>query len=261
MKNIKVEITNVNTSKLNVLTGKEKQRLFILAKNGDVEARDKFIQGNLKLILSIVKRFNNRNENVDDLFQIGCVGLIKAIDNFDVNQNVQFSTYAVPMIIGEIKRYLRDNTAFRVSRSLKDIAYKAMKYKEEYFKEKGIEPLLEEISEGIGEDKEELLIALDSLQEPVSLYEPAYNDGNDSIYIMDQIKDKKNEEEIITEKMVIKELLDKLDNRERYIVERRFFEGKTQMEIAEEIGISQAQISRIEKTALLNMKKRLRVNN
>ncbi|MBO5141842.1 MAG: RNA polymerase sporulation sigma factor SigG [Clostridia bacterium] len=253
----KVEITNVNTSKLPVLTNEEKQELFIKIKQGDKEARETFINGNLKLVLSVVKKFNNRGENVDDLFQVGCVGLIKAIDNFDLSQNVLFSTYAVPMIIGEIRRHLRDNNSIRVSRSLRDIAYKSLQAKEKLIVLNEKEPTIEEIAKEVGVTKEEITQALDAIQDPVSLYEPVYNDGVDSLYIMDQVKDKKNTDENWLEDISISEAMKKLNGREKIIINKRFFDGKTQMEVAEEIGISQAQVSRLEKNALLKMKKNI----
>ena len=253
----KVEITNVNTAKLPVLTNEEKQELFIQIKQGDKKAREKFINGNLKLVLSVVKKFNNRGENVDDLFQVGCVGLIKAIDNFDLSQNVLFSTYAVPMIIGEIRRHLRDNNSIRVSRSLRDIAYKALQAKEKLITQNSKDPTIEEIAKELEITKEEITQALDAIQDPVSLYEPVYNDGVDSLYIMDQVKDKKNIDENWIEDISISEAMKKLNAREKIIINKRFFDGKTQMEVADEIGISQAQVSRLEKNALLKMKKNI----
>lgn len=253
----KVEITNVNTSKLPVLSNEEKNELFIKIKQGDEEARQKFINGNLKLVLSVVKKFNNRGENPDDLFQVGCIGLIKAIDNFDLSQNVLFSTYAVPMIIGEIRRHLRDNNSIRVSRSLRDIAYKALQAKEKLMNKNAKEPTIDEIATEIGFSKEEISYALDAIQEPVSLYEPVYNDGTDSLYIMDQVRDNKNLDENWVEDIAISEAMKKLNEREKMILTKRFFDGKTQMEVADEIGISQAQVSRLEKTALLRMKKNI----
>jgi len=250
----KVEISGVNTSKLPVLTEEEKEELFDRIEKGDKEARDLFIQGNLRLVLSIVQRFNNSNEDASDLFQIGCIGLIKALDNFDRTLNVKFSTYAVPMIIGELKRYLRDYNTIRVSRSLKDIAYKAIYAREKLVKEGQKEPTIEEISKIIEVPKEDIVVALDAIQTPVSLYEPVYTEGGDTLYVMDQISDKKNKEDTWIEELSLKQALDKLTQRERNIVELRFFKGKTQMEVADEIGISQAQVSRLEKNALRNMK-------
>lgn len=251
----KVEICGVNTSKLPVLSNEEKEKLFIEIKNGNKEARQQFINGNLKLVLSVIKRFNNRNENADDLFQVGCIGLIKAIDNFDLSQNVLFSTYAVPMIIGEIRRHLRDNNSIRVSRSLRDIAYKALQLKEQILNFENREASIDEIAKNLGLDKEEVAHALDAIQEPVSLYEPIYNDGADALFIMDQISDNKNVDENWIEDIAISESLKKLSDREKNIIRKRFFDGKTQMEVAEEIGISQAQVSRLEKTALYRMRK------
>lgn len=251
----KVEICGVNTSKLPVLTNKEKEELFIKIKAGDKKAREEFINGNLKLVLSVVRKFNNRGENVDDLFQVGCIGLIKAIDNFDLSQNVLFSTYAVPMIIGEIRRHLRDNNSIRVSRSLRDIAYKALQAKEALVAKNNREPTIDEVAKEIGAPKEEIANALDAIQDPVSLYEPIYNDGADSLFLMDQIGDEKNKDENWVEDIAISEGLKKLNNREQMIIRKRFFDGKTQMEVADEIGISQAQVSRLEKSALLHMRK------
>lgn len=251
----KVEICGVNTSKLPVLTNKEKEELFIKIKAGDKKAREEFINGNLKLVLSVVRKFNNRGENVDDLFQVGCIGLIKAIDNFDLSQNVLFSTYAVPMIIGEIRRHLRDNNSIRVSRSLRDIAYKALQAKEVLILKNNREPTIDEVAKEIGISKEEIANALDAIQDPVSLYEPIYNDGADSLFLMDQIGDEKNKDENWVEDIAISEGLKKLNNREQMIIRKRFFDGKTQMEVADEIGISQAQVSRLEKSALLHMRK------
>ena len=254
----KVEICGVNTSHLPVLTNEEKEALFERIKKGDRQARERYIKGNLRLVLSVIKRFSSSNENADDLFQIGCVGLMKAIDNFDTTLNVKFSTYAVPMIIGEIRRYLRDNNSIRVSRSLRDTAYKAIYAKENYMKQNLKEPTLNEIAEEIGIDKEEIVYALDAIQSPVSLYEPVYTEGGDTLYVMDQISDKKNKEENWIENLSLKEALKRLDVRERNIVEMRFYEGRTQMEVAQEIGISQAQVSRLEKHALKSMRTYLR---
>ena len=254
----KVEICGVNTSRLPVLTNEEKEALFERIKKGDRQARERYIKGNLRLVLSVIKRFSSSNENADDLFQIGCVGLMKAIDNFDTTLNVKFSTYAVPMIIGEIRRYLRDNNSIRVSRSLRDTAYKAIYAKENYMKQNLKEPTLNEIAEEIGIDKEEIVYALDAIQSPVSLYEPVYTEGGDTLYVMDQISDKKNKEEKCIENLSLKEALKRLDVRERNIVEMRFYEGRTQMEVAQEIGISQAQVSRLEKHALKSMRTYLR---
>ncbi len=250
----KVEICGVNTSKLPLLNSNEKEELFKRILVGDKEARELYIKGNLRLVLSIIQRFSNSNENVDDLFQIGCIGLMKAIDNFDITQNVKFSTYAVPMIIGEIRRYLRDNNSIRVSRSLRDTAYKAIYAKEALLKKNDKEPTVCEIASEIGMAKEDIVYALDAIQSPVSLYEPVYSEGGDTLYIMDQVSDKKNKEENWVEEISLREALSKLSDRERNIIELRFYEGKTQMEVAKEIAISQAQVSRLEKSALKSMK-------
>lgn len=250
----KVEICGVNTSKLPLLKNEEKDELFRRIKEGDEEARELYIKGNLRLVLSVIKRFSNSNENVDDLFQIGCIGLIKAIDNFDSTLNVKFSTYAVPMIIGEIRRYIRDNNSIRVSRSLRDTAYKAIYAKEGYMKKNLKEPTINEIAEEIGISKEDIVFALDAIQSPVSLHEPVYTENGDSLYVMDQISDKKNKEENWVEELSLSEAMKKLSERENYIIQLRFFEGKTQMEVAKEIDISQAQVSRLEKNALRNMR-------
>lgn len=251
----KVEICGVNTSKLPVLSNEEKKELFIRIKQGDLDAREKFIQGNLRLVLSVIKRFRGRGENPDDLFQVGCIGLIKSIDNFDLNQNVQFSTYAVPMIIGEIRRYLRDNNSIRVSRSIRDLAYKAISYKEKFLKENNREPTLEEIAKELEVEVEEIAFSLDAIQDPVSLQEPVFNDGTDNVFIMDQIHDIKNTEDKWAEDITIYEAMKKLNEKEKMIVDKRFFEGRTQMEVAEEIGISQAQVSRLEKSAIAHIKR------
>lgn len=251
----KVELCGVNTSKLPLLSKEEKNELFLKIKKGDMEARTKFINGNLRLVLSVIQRFYGRGENADDLFQVGCVGLIKAIDNFDLSQNVQFSTYAVPMIIGEVKRYLRDNNSIRVSRSTRDLAYKVIQFKEKYTKENGKEPHIEEIAKELDVSKEDIAFSLDAIQDPVSLQEPVYNDGTESIYIMDQVKDSKNTDEMWAEKLTIKGAMEKLNDKEKMIVKKRFFDGRTQMEVAEEIGISQAQVSRLEKTAIQHIKR------
>lgn len=254
----KVEICGVNTSKLPVLTSEEKEDLFRKIKEGDSKARELYIKGNLRLVLSVIKRFQSSNENADDLFQIGCIGLMKAIDNFDTTLNVKFSTYAVPMIIGEIRRYLRDNNSIRVSRSLRDIAYKAIYAKEHYIRQHLKEPTIEQISEEIGMDKESVTYALDAIQSPVSLFDPVYSEGGDTLYVMDQISDKKNREEFWIENLSLRDALERLGERERHIIEMRFYDGKTQMEVADEIGISQAQVSRLEKHALKSMKNYLR---
>lgn len=254
----KVEICGVNTAKLPLLSNDEKDQLFARIQEGDMEARELYIKGNLRLVLSVIKRFSSSNENADDLFQIGCIGLIKAIDNFDSTLNVKFSTYAVPMIIGEIRRYLRDNNSIRVSRSLRDTAYKAIYAKEGYMKKHLKEPTINEIAEEIGIAKEDIVFAMDAIQSPVSLYDPVYTEGGDTLYVMDQISDKKNKEENWVEVLSLNEAIKRLNERERHIIELRFFEGKTQMEVADEIGISQAQVSRLEKNALKAMKSYLK---
>lgn len=251
----KVEISGVNTAKLPVLSNEEKQELLKKVKDGDLGAREKFIQGNLRLVLSVIQRFYGRGESADDLFQVGCVGLIKSIDNFDLSLNVQFSTYAVPMIVGEVKRYLRDNNSIRVSRSIRDLAYKTIQIKERYTKEHGKEPTIEEIAKELGVEKEEISFSLDAIQDPLSLQEPVYNDGSESIYIMDQVKDTKNTDELWIEKMAIEGAMEKLTEKERMIIQKRFFDGRTQMEVADEVGISQAQVSRLEKTAISHIKR------
>lgn len=254
----KVEICGVNTSKLPILKNKEKEELFKKILEGDKEARETYITGNLRLVLSVIQRFNNSGEMVDDLFQVGCVGLIKAIDNFDVTQNVKFSTYAVPMIIGEIRRYLRDNNSIRVSRSLRDIAYKALQVKESLIKKWDREPTIEEIAKELDIPKEDIIFALDAIQDPISLFEPIYNDGGESLYIMDQVSDKHNKEENWIQSISLKDAMNKLSDREYDIVKLRFFQGKTQMEVANEISISQAQVSRLEKSAIHHMKRYLK---
>ena len=251
----KVEICGVNTSKLPVLSNEEKNRLLNEIKNGNKEAREEFINGNLKLVLSVIKRFYGRGENLDDLFQIGCIGLIKAMDNFDLDLNVQFSTYAVPMIAGEIRRYLRDNNMVRVSRSVRDLAYKTLSVKEKITKETQKEPTVEEIAKELGVDKEEIAFSLDAIQEPVSLQEPVYGDGTENLYIMDQVKDNKNTDEYWAENITITEAMKKLNEKEKMIINKRFFEGRTQVEVADEIGISQAQVSRLEKSAIEHIKR------
>ena len=251
----KVEICGVDTSKIPVLTPEEKTELFIRIQNGDKEARNIFINGNLRLVLSVIKRFYGRGENVDDLFQVGCIGLIKAMDNFDLSQNVQFSTYAVPMIIGEIRRYLRDNNPIRVSRSVRDLAYKALALKEKMIKENQKEPTIEEIAKELGVDKEEIVFSLDAIQEPMSLQEPVYGDGTENLYVMDQVRDNKNTDEYWAENITILEAMKKLNDKEKMIINKRFFEGRTQVEVADEIGISQAQVSRLEKSAIEHIRR------
>ncbi len=250
----KVEISNLNTSDIKVLSSEEVNELFNKMKEGDLNAREELINGNLKLVLSILKNFTNKTDNMDDLFQVGVLGLVKAIDNFDTSFSVKLSTYAVPMILGEIKRYLRDNTSLRISRSVKDIAYKTLKVKEELTNTLGKEPSIKEISEVIGFSEYEIVNALDSLREPVSMYEPIYNDGGDTIYLFDQLSSK---EDVYSQdiRIAVDKALKSLKPREQYIIDERFIVGKTQMEIANELGISQAQISRIEKNAITNIKK------
>lgn len=251
----KVEICGVNTSKLPVLSNQKMRELLDLVRRGDKEARDKLIYGNLRLVLSVIQRFNNRGEYVDDLFQVGCIGLMKAIDNFDLSQNVKFSTYAVPMIVGEIRRYLRDNNPIRVSRSLRDVAYKALQVRDALVSRNSKEPSITEIADELKLPREEVVYALDAIQDPVSLFEPIYHDGGDPIFVMDQVSDEKNQDSTWLEGISIREAMEKLSERERLILKLRFFEGKTQMEVAEEIGISQAQVSRLEKAALKHMRR------
>lgn len=255
MKINKIEICGVNTAKLKVFNNSEKVRLLKLIKDGDKKAREEFINGNLRLVLSVVQRFSNRGENMDDLFQVGCVGLIKAIDNFDIGQNVKFSTYAVPMIIGEIRRYLRDNNSIRVSRSMRDTAYRALQVKESMTAANSKEPTIEEIARKVDLPKEDIVMALDAIMDPLSLFDPVYSDGGDTIYVMDQVSDKKNIDEDWLEEIALKEAIKHLSNREKRILTLRFFDGKTQMEVAGEIGISQAQVSRLEKNALTQIKR------
>jgi len=249
----KVEICGVDTSKLKVLKEKEKMELLIKTRQGDAAAREKLINGNLRLVLSVIQRFVNRGENLDDLFQIGCIGLIKAIDHFDIDQPVRFSTYAVPMIQGEIRRYLRDFNSVRVSRSLKDIAYKAMQVKERLTNQNCRDPSIEEIAREMKLPKSKVVLALEAIVDPVSLYEPVYSDGGDTIYVMDQVGDENTDESWLGE-IVLKEAIKNLNEREKSILTLRFFQGKTQVEVANEIGISQAQVSRLEKGALNKIK-------
>ncbi len=250
----KVEICGVNTAKLPILKEEEKEELFRRIKQGDTDAREAYIKGNLRLVLSVIKRFSGNHENIDDLFQIGCIGLIKSIDNFDDTLGVKFSTYAVPMIVGEIRRYLRDNNSIRVSRSLRDTAYKAIHAREILQKNSMQEPTLDEIAKEAGIPKEDIVYALDAIQSPLSLYDPIYTDGGDTLYVMDQISDKKNKEDTWVEKLSLSDAMSRLNERENYIINLRFFQGKTQMEVADEIHISQAQVSRLEKSALKNMR-------
>ena len=251
----KVEICGVNTSKLPVLKEKEMKELLLKIQNGDNSCREEFIQGNLRLVLSIIKKFNNRGENVDDLFQVGCIGLMKSIDNFDLSLNVRFSTYAVPMIIGEIRRYLRDNNSIRVSRSLRDIAYRAIQVRERLANEENKEPTVSQIAKELELPREDVVFALEALQDPVSLFQPIYHDGGDEICVMDQIKDNKNLDDSWLQSISINDGMNKLKDREKLILNLRFFQGRTQMEVADEIGISQAQVSRVEKDALKHMRK------
>ena len=251
----KVEICGVNTAKLPIYKEAEMTEMLLKIKEGDRETRDTFITGNLRLVLSVIQRFGNRGENPDDLFQVGCIGLIKALDNFDMSHGVKFSTYAVPMIIGEVRRYLRDNNAIRVSRSLRDLAYKALQARENLARQLQREPTMAEIAKEMDVEQEEVVLALESIQEPISLYEPVFHDDGDAIYVMDQVSDTKNTDEKWIENIALSEAMKKLTPRERKILNMRFFEGKTQMEVAEDISISQAQVSRLEKNALKYMRK------
>lgn len=251
----KVEICGVNTGKLPILKPDEKAELWEKLQNGDMQARSQYIYGNLRLVLSVIQRFSGRGESADDLFQVGCIGLIKAINNFDTSHNVKFSTYAVPMIIGEVRRYLRDYNSIRVSRSIRDTAYKALQVKERLTNEKSREPTVEEIAKELDIKKEDVIFALDAIQDPISLFEPVYHDGSDALFVMDQVSDDKNTDLSWIENIVLSEAMNKLNEREKHIIELRFFRGKTQMEVAEEIGISQAQVSRLEKNALKSMRK------
>ncbi len=257
MSSYKVEICGVNTSELPILKDEEKRDLFRKIKDGDQQARESYIKGNLRLVLSVIRRFASSSENADDLFQIGCIGLIKSIDNFNPDLDVKFSTYAVPMIIGEIRRYLRDNNSVRVSRSLRDTAYKAMQAKEQLIRKANNEPTLNEIAAETGISREDILFALDAIQTPVSLYDPVYSDGGEPLYVMDQISDTKNREEKWIENLSLSDAMKHLKDRERRIIDLRFFEGKTQVEVASEIHISQAQVSRLEKSALKTMRRYL----
>lgn len=253
----KVEICGVDTSKLPVLKNEKMRVLFKQMQEGDISAREELVNGNLRLVLSVIQRFNNRGEYVDDLFQVGCIGLMKSIDNFDLSQNVKFSTYAVPMIIGEIRRYLRDNNPIRVSRSLRDIAYKSLQIRDKLMTKNSREPNPTEIAKELGVTKEEVVFALDAIQDPVSLFEPIYNDGGDPIFVMDQISDDKQKDFHWLEDIALKEAMTRLNQRENMILQMRFFQGKTQMEVADEIGISQAQVSRLEKAAIQQMNKNI----
>ncbi len=255
----KVEICGVDTSTLPVLSNERMRELFPLVHGGDRQARDEFIQGNLRLVLNVIQRFSGRGENADDLFQVGCIGLMKALDNFDTSQNVRFSTYAVPMIIGEIRRYLRDNNVIRVSRSMRDTAYKALQARDRLQAQWNREPDVTEIAEEMQLPRQDVVFALEAIQDPVSLFEPVYSDGGDALYIMDQVKDDHEKVDDWVEDIAIRDAMKRLNDRERRIMQLRFFEGRTQMEVAGEIGISQAQVSRLEKTALMHMKKNMTV--
>ncbi len=254
----KVEISGVNTADIKVLTSEENDELFKKLKDGDTFAREDLINGNLKLVLSIIKKFNHRNENLDDLFQVGCIGLCKAIDNFDLSHGVKLSTYAVPMILGEVKRYLRDNSSLRISRSVKDLAYNTLKTKEEMMKKFDREVTMEEIAKELGVDYFDVIAAQDAMKSPVSIFEPIYSDGGDTIYLYDQIEDKSLKEKDMDVNLAVCDAIDDLNKRERYIIDQRYVVGKTQMEIANELGISQAQISRLEKSAINTLKKVLK---
>ena len=253
----KVEIAGVNTAKLRVLKNDETMALLKRAKAGDQEARRELIEGNLRLVLSVIQRFAGRKENVDDLFQVGCVGLIKAIDNFDTSQMVRFSTYGVPMIIGEIRRYLRDNSAIRVSRSMRDTAYRVLQVRDRLVAENQKEPTVEQIAQELDIPREDVVFAMDAIVDPVSLYDPVYSDSGDTLCVMDQVRDNKNTDEDWTDRIALKEAMKRLDDRERRILSLRFYEGKTQMEVSAEVGISQAQVSRLEKGAINTIKKNI----
>ena len=253
----KVEICGVNTSKLKVLKNDETQALLLRAKQGDMKAREELIDGNLRLVLSVIQRFTQRGENLDDLFQVGCIGLIKAIDNFNTDLDVRFSTYGVPMIVGEIRRYLRDNSTMRVSRAMRDTAYKVLQAKEAYMAEHQREPSIEEIAKELDLKREDVVFALDAILDPVSLYEPIYSDSGDTVCVMDQVKDSKNTDEMWLEHIALREAVSHLTEREQKILAMRFYQSKTQMEVSEEIGISQAQVSRLEKNALRQIRKEL----
>ena len=251
----KVELSGVNTSRLPVLKNDETDALLRKAKEGDEKAREKLISGNLRLVLSVIQKFTGRGENADDLFQVGCIGLIKAIDNFDLAQNVRFSTYGVPMIIGEIRRYLRDNSALRVSRSMRDTAYRVLQAKEKFLCDNQREPTADELSALLGVAREEIVFAMDSVAEPISLFEPVYSEGGDSVCVMDQIGDERDSDERWLERLALSEAVERLSEREKRIIALRFYEGKTQMEVSAEVGISQAQVSRLEKSAIERIRK------
>ena len=254
--NIRVEINGLDTSKLPKLSSKEQMEMLVKIKNGENSYKNEFINANLRLVLSIIKKFNNRGENINDIFQVGVVGLIKAIDNFDITQPVQFSTYAVPMIIGEVKRYLRDNSAFRITRSLRDLAYQISQEKEKYINENNDEPTIDKICELVNAPKEDVILAIDSMVAPMSIYDSVYNDGGDQIYLLDQLKNVKEDAENLINNIAIEQMLNDLTEKERSIIEKRYFKEKTQTELADELGVSQAQISRIEKNALKKIRKK-----
>ena len=258
--NVKVDIQGLDTSKLPKLSQKEQMEMLRKIKNGEKEYKDEFVNANLRLVLSLVKKFNNRGENINDIFQVGVIGLIKAIDNFDITQEVQFSTYAVPMILGEIKRYLRDNSAFRVTRSLRDLSYLISQEREKYVEKHNEEPTIDELVKITGASKEQIILAVDSTVAPMSIYDTVYNDGGDQIFLLDQLKNEKEESDELITQLSIEQMLEKLSEKERYVIEKRYFKDKTQVELADELGVSQAQISRIEKSALLRMKNKLRNN-
>ena len=258
--NVKVDIRGLDTSKLPKLSQKEQMEMLRKIKKGEKEYKDEFVNANLRLVLSLVKKFNNRGENINDIFQVGVIGLIKAIDNFDITQEVQFSTYAVPMILGEIKRYLRDNSAFRVTRSLRDLSYLISQEREKYVAKHNEEPTIDELVKITGASKEQIILAVDSTVAPMSIYDTVYNDGGDQIFLLDQLKNEKEESDDLITQLSIEQMLEKLSEKERYVIEKRYFKDKTQVELADELGVSQAQISRIEKSALLRMKNKLRNN-
>ena len=258
--NVKVDIQGLDTSKLPKLSQKEQMEMLRKIKNGEKEYKDEFVNANLRLVLSLVKKFNNRGENINDIFQVGVIGLIKAIDNFDITQEVQFSTYAVPMILVEIKRYLRDNSAFRVTRSLRDLSYLISQEREKYVAKHNEEPTIDELVKITGASKEQIILAVDSTVAPMSIYDTVYNDGGDQIFLLDQLKNEKEESDDLITQLSIEQMLEKLSEKERYVIEKRYFKDKTQVELADELGVSQAQISRIEKSALLRMKNKLRNN-
>ena len=257
--NVKVEVKCMDTSKLPKISSSELTNMIKEFKNGKKDLKEEIINCNLRLVLSLVKKFNNRGENVDDIFQVGVVGLIKAIDNFDINQEVLFSTYAVPMIIGEIKRYLRDNSSFRVARSIRDLSYLISKAREEYINLNNEEPTIDQICKLVERDRDDVIVAMESMTKPMSLNDVIYNDGGDCIYLQDKLKDEKNEQEEVTDKIAIEQILDNLTEKERYIIERRYFKDKTQVELSEELGVSQAQVSRIEKNALIRIRNKMRI--